>query len=374
MLSFCLNNGNLSEEITYSEHASLQEGYMKLPLEIIIYILEILHSWNKLKPKFLRVSKLFYLCVLPMIYRRPILKSSNFFAFMDSISSNKDLGSHIKELDLSRIVHSGKNASVARLLKRTSKSLELFIAPQSSFGFGPSIALKNCKNLKVLDLSLVSETLNLEELFKSISSLKDLYHLAFPRSSVEITDFKGIVWPLKLSYLRLSGGITDEFLMKSGVPDSVVHLEFAHCPTISDIGFHHLLAKLGKNLISLRVQYPMPGLRSNALDLAFFYCPNLILLEVTVDYISSSFFDEQNLTYLDYPRPLKYLYIESSGMLGTTTRLDPVDLALAISELRLPHLKKVKCSAKLGWDPKSEYVSYIVDHLNDKDGGFYIGY
>lgn len=61
-------------------------------------------------------------------------------------------------------------------------------------------------------------------------------------------------------------------------------------------------------------------------------------------------------------------------MLGTSTKLDPVDLAIAINEERLPFLKNLRCTAKLGWDTKSEYVSYIIDTLDERGGGFYVGY
>lgn len=377
VLRCCINNRNeefnRTMEIRKEEFESALK-MMKLPVEIIVYILEILEAKGKLKPKYLRVCKLFYLIALPMIYRRPTLKATNFFAFVDTISSNKTIGNNIRELDLSYIIQTGKNAFVAKLLKRSRANLEVFVAPQTSFGLGPLIALKNCTKLKVLDLRLVSETLNLIELFNSINSLDELTHLSFPRSSIEVHDFKSIHWPARLSFLRLSGGITDDFLMQSEFPSTITQLELAHCPAIKDFGLHSLLFRFGKNLTSLKIQYPMPGLKDNALDLVFNYCPNLTVLEISVDYVSNAFFDEENLSYLTYPRPLKTLYIESSGMLGTSTKLDPIDLAIAINEDRLPFLKNIRCTAKLGWDPKSEYVTFIVDALDERGGGLYIGY
>lgn len=377
VLQCALNDGN--KEFN-ARQKDLQEIYeynsklMVLPLELIVYILEILYYQGKLRPKFLRVSKLFYVIVLGMIYRVPALKATNFFSFMDTISANKTIGDNIRELDLSRIIQTGKNAFIAKVLKRSRKNLELFVAPQTSFGLGPLIALKNCENLKVLDLRLVSETLNLAELFKSIRNLSNLTHLSFPRSSIEIDNVSTIVWPSKLTFLRLSGGISDDFLQSSNFPASIVQLEFAHCPAVKDFGFQNLLYRLGKNLRTLKVQYPMPGLTEKSLNSVFVHCPDLIVLEIAVDYVSNTFFDEENLQYLPYERPLKTLYIESSGMLGTTNRLEPIDLALAINDDRLPNLKNVRCTAKLSWDPKSEYVSYIVDVLDERNGGLYIGY
>ncbi|CAH2355979.1 F-box protein [[Candida] railenensis] len=348
---------------------------MKLPVEILVSILEILYYRGKLKPKYLRVCKLFYFIAYPLIYRAPRLKSSNFFSFVESISANKRGGAeYIQELDLSGVIQSGKNAFVSKLLKRTKKQLQVFVAPQASFGLAPLLSLKNCSNLKILDLRLVSETLNLSELFNSIRSLQNLTHLSFPRSSVAIGDYTAVAWPPKLSYLRLSGGISDDFLLKTEFPPTITQLEFAHCPHIKEFGFQLFIRKMGSNLKTLKVQYPMPGLRERSLDPVFYYCKNLLVLEVAVDYVSSTFFDEENLSYLDFPRPLKTLYIESSGMLGTSTRLDPIDLAVALNDERLPKLKNIRCTAKLGWDPKSEYVSFIVDALDERGGGIYIGY
>lgn len=347
---------------------------IRLPFEILMHIFDIFDHKGKLGPEHLRICRDLYWGLLPKIYCSPKLKSRNFASFMDTVVSSKHVGNLVKELDLSYIIQGGKNASVARLLKRTKENLELFVAPQASFGFGPLIALKNCKKLRILDLRLVSEKLNLEELFLSLSNLHDLTHLSFPRSSVELNDLKGITWPTNLSFLRLSGGITDDFLLHCDFPLTITHLEFAHCPHITDTGFQCILEKLGRNLKALRVQYPMPKLKSNSLDSVLIVCPFLVVLEVAVDYVSSTFFDEENLSFLPFLRPLRTLYIESSGLLGTSTRIHPIDLAVAINEDRLPCLKNLRCTAKLGWNPDSDYVSYIAEKLEERGGGLYIGY
>ena len=118
----------------------------------------------------------------------------------------------------------------------------------------------------------------------------------------------------------------------------------------------------------------MPKFNEGTLDRVFIFCPNLLVLEISVDYVSSTFFDDDTLVHVPYKRPLRTLYIDCSGMLGTSTRLEPIDLAIALNEDRLPMLKNIRCTAKLGWDPQSEYVSYIVDELDDRGGGLYIGY
>ncbi|KAI3406431.2 hypothetical protein KGF56_000912 [Candida oxycetoniae] len=321
------------------------------PIEIFIKIFEILEHSGELKPKFMRVCKLFYQIILPMIYRAPHLRATNFFKFVETLSNNKRLGHYIYSLDLAYVNQSGKNAFVARLLKQSKAHLESFVAPQTSFGFGPLIALKNCQNLKILDLRLVSET-----------------------SSIEINDYQEISWPAGLTFLRLSGGIDDDFPFHSNLPSSITSLEFAHCPSITDFGLKQFLNKIGANLKSFKVQYPMPGLKGNTLDDVFHLCPNLRVLEVYVDYLSSTFFDESLFGGVDYSKCLRTLYINSSGSLGTSNRLDPIDLAIALEDGRFPLLKNVQCTAKLGWNPKSESVRYIAEELDERNGGLYIGY
>lgn len=372
VLLCCLNNGNEDFDEAVRE-IELQSKYMALPLEIIVNILVILHQRGKLRPRFLRVCRLFYRICLPLVYENPKLKASNFFQFVDTISQKNNPGEHVRQLDLSYIIQTGKNAYVAKLLKRSRQKLEVFVAPQTSFGLGPLIALKNCQHLRVLDLRLVSETLNLEELFRSIRTLDNLTHLSFPRSSIDINDYLSIRWPPRLTALRISGGITDTFLTQSEFPKSITHLEFSHCPAVHHDGLQTILWRFGHNLTTLKVQYPMPSLRDNSLDPVFKYCPRLTYLEIAVDYVSNSFLDDDNLTDAD-DRPLRSLFIDSSGMLGTSNKLDLVDLAIALNDNRLPRLKNVSCTAKLGWDPKSEYVSFIVDTLDARGGGLYIGY
>lgn len=348
---------------------------MVLPTELIVYIFEILYYKGQLKPSVMLVSKLVYSITVSMIYAYPEVKATNFFAFVDTISNNRRIGDNVRQLDLAYIIQLGKNAFVAKLLKRCKRRLEAFVAPQTSFGLGPLVALRNCENLKILDLRLVSETLNLNELFQSIKNLNQLEKLSFPRSSIEMDPnlIETIKWPPRLSSLRISGGISDDFLMRTKLPGTITHLELAHCPLIKEFGIHSLLYKFGTNLKLLKIEYPMPKLREDSLDIVFRCCPNLLVLMIYVDYVSGAFFDDDNLLIIEN-RPLKTLYIDSSGMLGTSTKLQPLDLAIALTDGRLPNLKNIRSTAKLGWDPQSDTVSTIVEVLAERNGGLYLGY
>lgn len=344
-----------------------------LPIELLVWVFIILDARRELQPRHLAVCKHLYNALIPLLYRLPILKATNFFAFVDTVSRRRHLGRYIQELNLSSVVQLGKNAFVAKLLKRSASSLRVFVAPFTSFGFGPLLALKNCLELRILDLALVLEMFDLGELFRSISRLHNLTHLSFPRSSIEISDVESIEWPLRLSHLHISGGISDEFLIRSVLPPTITHLEFSNCPQIKDEGVHDALVKVGRHLSVFKVQYPMPGLSGGALDEVFSYAPNLTVLEVSVEYVLGNFFDEDNLILEDC-RPLHTLFIRSSGLLGTSTKLDPADLAIALDDGRLPSLKWCVTLAQLGWSQNSEYVTYIAMELEEREGGLHMSY
>ncbi|CCH46522.1 F-box protein [Wickerhamomyces ciferrii] len=377
-----LKNGEFIEiPITFTKNGK-NGGNVKslhLPVEILQLILRYI---PKTDPKYLRVSKLFYQLYIPILYHSPILNSYNFFQFVDTLSSIKNkVGKHVKILDLSTIIQSGKNSYVSKLLRRCSENLEVFVAPQTSFGYAPLVSLRGCNKIKVLDLRLVSETMNLKELFYSIRNSKDLTHLSFPRSSITCEDINynseleiENFWPPNIWYLRLSGGVSDEFIMNSILPKSITRLEFAHCPSLKEFAVYSLLSRFGRNLTHLSIQYPMPGLTENSMDYIFQYCPNLIFLQITVDYCSKDLFSEDFLPPIlgDKPRCLKTLWIESSGGLGQGAKIHPDDLTIALLEERLPMLKNIRITSKLGWDLKSDDVADLINALEEKDGGLYI--
>lgn len=341
-----------------------------LPIEIY----ELIMTFSDKNLKFLLVCKLFYRLYIPMIYNNPILNSYNFFNFVETLSNRKSkLGSFVERLDLSMIIQSGKNSFVSKLLRRCSSNLKVFVAPQTSFGIAPLISLRNCHELKILDLGLVSETVNLSQLFHAINLSKNLTHLSFPRSSISIEDYNDSFWPPKLEYLRLSGGITDEFVTDSVFPKTIKTLEFAHCPILKDFAIYSMLSKFGESLRSLSFHYPMPGLNENSMDFIFTYCPNLVFLQITVDYCSRFLFGEDLLPLLpEGSRPLKTIWIESSGGLGQSSKIHPDDLIIAIMEERLPNLKNVRVTPKLGWDFNSDDISVLVDLLEENGGGLYV--
>ncbi|CAI1843215.1 hypothetical protein SEUBUCD646_0B04140 [Saccharomyces eubayanus] len=326
---------------------------------------------------YLLVCRNWYDMCLPKLYFSPVLTSKNFNSFVDTIILNKkkQLGHYVFELNLSTILQSGRNSFVSKLLRRCCSNLTKFIAPQTSFGYAPLISLKSCHDLKFLDLGLVSETVKLKELFSAIKNFTKLTHLSFPRSSIDCQGFQDIEWPQNLRYLKLSGGITNEFVIDTKWPKTITTLEFSYCPQITELSIFSLLSQTGDNLKHLFFYYPMPSLTENSLDHVFTYCANLISLQIMVDYCSKWCFSEFMLSKLmEYDRPLKTLYLECSGSLGLASKIHPDDLTIAILESRLPCLKTICVSPKLGWDMKSDEVADLVVSLEDQDGSLYLNY
>ena len=222
-----------ADSTSSSEQLPIQEQQMTLPWEIQKMILQYSEV---IEPSFLVVCKTWYHLCIPLLYYSPSLTSKNFNKFVDAIISNKKkkLGEFVQELDLSTILQSGKNSFVSKLLRRCSPGLTKFTAPQTSFGFAPLISLKACHQLKYLDLGLVSETVKLQELLAAIQNFKHLTHLSFPRSSIDCEGYREFVWPTNLKYLKLSGGITNEFVCETEWPKTIKTLEFSYCPQVDE--------------------------------------------------------------------------------------------------------------------------------------------
>ncbi|KAK9488796.1 hypothetical protein V1527DRAFT_456243 [Lipomyces starkeyi] len=339
-------------------------SYRYLPTEIIELILSFVPE--PFPVNLLYISRAWYHAALPYVYRRPRLYPKNYFSFVNTLSSSDILGSYVHILDLRFIIQSGKNSYTSRLLRRCSKHLEEFYAPQTSFGYAPLVSVRQCGRLRVLDLSLVSETVDLRELFLAIRNLQKLTVLHFPRSSVFCVDFEDDLWPPNLSQLGLAGGISDDFLSQTRFPHTIKTLSMAHCPFVKTDSVRSLCHRLGPSLTSLRVLFPLPALSYNSLDATLKFCPSLRKLVVSTDYITHRLLSAENVSN---PHPLEMLDLDCSGMLGQSRKIQADDIALAVLEGRLPKLRIVRASIKLGWTKDDEEVSELIEVLSEREGG-----
>lgn len=350
-----------------------QSGNLFLPPEVVDHIFSYVPDPFPLELLF--VCRLWYHIGLTYIYEEPALEVKNYGKFVETISGSDYLGSLVKVLDLRNIIQSGKNSYTSRLLRRCSKSLRTFVAPQTSFGYAPLLSLKQCKVIENLDLGLVSETVDLRELFGAIKGASHLQRLEFPRSSVFCSDYD-FSWPKSLKHLGLSGGVSNEFLNVARFPSTITYLSLSHCPFITAESLRSLMRKLGEHLITLHVLYPLPALRPNALDSALRLCPKLINFTVSVDYITRHLFELGNLPTDKFGRPvahcLRNFTLDSSGLLGQGHKIEADDISLAILEDKIPDLVNVRISNRLGWNPNIEEIKELVEVLEMKNGGVYI--
>ena len=157
-------------------------------------------------------------------------------------------------------------------------------------------ALSKCTNLRLLDLSFVSESLSMADLMHSAASLPKLEILHLPRSSGHETG-KKLSWrrlPDTLRELHISGGISDESVFfSSDLPESVTGLSIGHCPRLSMLTIRPLLAVCGTQLHDLEVVAPIPNLTvyNGVLDEVMDWAPNLRYLKVSSDFVSKQIFD-----------------------------------------------------------------------------------
>jgi hypothetical protein len=303
-------------------------------------------------------------------YRRPQIYGNNYQSFVSTISPSSTnikpspLASLVKRLDLSHLVHHGKPSQTARLLRRTQNSLEEFVAPQASFGYNCIVALGHCQKLRALNLSLISQAINLEDLFRHIQDLPKLVTLYFPRTSVYTRPQSKFHWPQRLERFSLSGAIPDYFLLASDLPETLHELHISHCPFTRQTSVLCLLSSLSAQLTTLNIRYPMPCMRFNAMDNVLNLCPNLTYLLISVDYITGHFFDD---ACSSRGHPLRRLDLDSSGNPGVEHKLSPNDVFIAIAEDRLPCLRVVGVSEHLKWVQRErDDVDDLIEMLEAK--------
>lgn len=370
-----------------------------LPDEILVQILDYVSSsyYSQITlASCCRLSHQWFTAAVPYLYRHPNLYGNKFDPFIRAICPSinlhvrkSPLASLVKVLDMSGLVHQGSKSVTARLLGRTKNSLEEFVAPQASFGSNCLPALAKAPNLRRLDLSLVSESPPLLELFKATSHLEKLKTLRLPRSagfSVKV-DPSQVFWPPNLENLCLSGGIDNHFL--HGVvelPISLRGLTVEHCPMLHGSDIVHFLNNAVRPLPNVEVLKlaSLPRLTESSLDCILSVLPGLTKLSISVDYITPTFFDlAENLEYKEYyagniaPRhdftrhewregqfsQLRTLELTNSGNPGVEDKISPIDILIAIDEGQLPNLRQIRVAKSLLWHSGSTAVD--LDALSD---------
>jgi hypothetical protein len=377
-----------------------------------------------------RLSWQWYRAAVPLLYSHVFLKGQEFEPFVRAICPSinlhvrpSPLASLVHVLDMSNLVHQGSRSTTARILGRVKPSLRTFVAPQASFHISCLPALSKCKNLRVLDLSLVSECPPLADLFRTVSHLPNLEDFRLPRSAgFGRHDFNlsTIAWPPHLQALQLSGGIDSHFLEGAvALPSSIKALSIVHCPHARTATILKFLRNAVQPLPLLRTitLANLQRLRETSLDPLLGILPRIETVSVSFDYISAGLFEftdwiyrEQSLEALSLqqlsnhdstgdsdsdsnflsartltplnghysridrngnPLPEKAalltLILTNSGNPGAPDRLNPVDIMLAMDEGSFPNLSTLHVANSLGWQSGVEENSELAREVASLD-------
>ena len=383
-----------SVDITTKGTYSFKDGFsepetqrpsIELPLEILQQILSyVAHSPSSqiTLHAFSLASRSWYYAAIPLLYNAPRISGKNYDLFVRTVCPSinahirtNGLSELVKTLDMSSLVHNGSKSLTARLLGRVKGHLEVFVAPQASFAYEHKCssirtvdlqsysvnclaALSRCQQLVHLDLSLVSESLVMADLFHSISSLHHLESFHFPRSSSNDHRTTGLfnTWPLKLRKLQIAGGIRDESVIYfSTLPNTLTHLTFGDCPNLSLAFVRPLLTILGPHLQYLKIDSNLPKL-NNVSSLMFSLndildvLPALRHLTIRADYICESFFASGKIYNSHNPHTLESLQLDCLENDEITSDL----VWDAVEDGPLKNLRRLRVSRKLGWTQDEE--------------------
>ncbi|EEB06349.1 F-box protein Pof5 [Schizosaccharomyces japonicus yFS275] len=317
----------------------------------------------------LRICKAAYYAGLRVIYYYPKINARNYASFFYAIT-HRPYGIFVHHLNLVNATYTAKASMTSRMLRLCSKNLISFYSPQSGIGFTAFRALSQCTKLEILDLSVLTLKADLFYLFEGVKDLKKLHSIIFPPiSQVSMRSIN--CWPTSLKSVSLSGGFTDEFLSESLFPSSIRRLGISHCPFVTDTGILMFLSRIGHQLSSLSISFPMPQLSRRGLDSVLLLCPNLKKLSISVNYITSDFIS----AIPEEGHGLEILDLTFSGnLISGIELLKPDNLSSALVDEKLQSLKRLRWSIQLGWREQSDEVQDLVELMNDQGGEAFVAF
>lgn len=180
--------------------------------------------------------------------------------------------------------------------------------------------LSKCRNLRQLDLSLVTENVSLPRLLQSIRKLERLKQLSIRCKNPVADDSSCVVWPPRLEALRVTGLFNDIVLDQlTSLPESLKSLTLYACPRLTLLPVKSLTQALG---CSLELLYIGPlGPQSGREDLIQWleYLPHLRQLHAC----ESWSFIPEDFSHLSTSKlstgnshPLECLELDCSRLMG----------------------------------------------------------
>jgi hypothetical protein len=123
----------------------------------------------------------------------------------------------------------------------------------------------------------------------------------------------------------------------------------------------------GPQLQHLTILHPLNRLPGGALDGILQWCPNLVALRVSADYVTDALFDVANVPK---GHPLRILDLDCSPSAGVEVGVSPDAVWLAIDTDLLPDLRSVRISTRLAWNATATLrasVNDLVELLEEKE-------
>lgn len=171
------------ESIQLDEEPAI--GFDSLPQELVDHIVSFLFPSVRKQGSLLSVNWPIHFAALPHIYKRPHISSRNLAKFSETISSRQcthycDL---VQLLNLLNVVHGARVSQLSRVLRRCSRTLQEFYAPQVGFTQSAFRAIGLLPKLKILDLSTHCEKVELSFFLRAIEKAESLEVIRFPKFS-----------------------------------------------------------------------------------------------------------------------------------------------------------------------------------------------
>lgn len=341
------------------DHGGFQ-GFSDLPQEIVDQIIGYLFPSQENRGGLLLVNWAVYNAALPHVYNAPNISSRNLLRFSETISSRQSTYA-VQSLNLQKVIHGAKASQMSRVLRKCSKTLREFYAPQVGFTQSAFRAIGLLHKIRVLDLGAVSEKVELSYFLAAIAKAETLEVIQFPRFSKNTEGLLKVRWPPKLRHIGLSGSINDE-LLSSELPLTVESVSIQHCPCITLATTVAFLERLGPQLRTFSASYPL-SLPSNAFDQLLVLCPGLIYFKGYVDYFTRALFQS-----IPDGHPLETLVLDSAGgLLNRDNKISADDVSSAIVEGKLNRLRRVRWSLQVGWRQDKSDVRDLGELLADAD-------
>lgn len=241
-------------------------------------------------------------------------------------------------------------------------------------------ALSRCSKLRYLDLSLVSERIPQLDLCRSLSMIKGLESLGYPRSgSTDAETFIGTV-PIGLKDVHVNGGLQDGLLLHDInkrlttqiEPLTLTRLTIGNCPKLSKDGVWTIVEHYSINLEYLKIGNHMSALRNDPLDGILGILGSLRHLSIPVDYITGFFFWGKSK---DDPYLLETIELDCIWPAGNQAEAINSDVIWdAVADGAFGRLRRVNLARRLempvvtGLGETSEELNQLLKALAREDG------